>query len=91
MLLAQQREAALKKGAGAGAGAGGGLKLKCIAIHSDIPFEEQLLAFQPAGPGEAKVVIATSKSTHSTPSDALRGTVPRSPSPCPRAHTATPG
>jgi hypothetical protein len=35
------------------------VKLKLIAIHSDIPFEEQMQAFQPAGRGEAKVVIAT--------------------------------
>ena len=49
-----------KQGQGAGK-KGSGLKLKCIAIHSDIPFEEQLLAFRPAAPGEAKVVIATSE------------------------------
>jgi HrpA-like RNA helicase len=33
------------------------VKLKIIAIHSDIPFEEQLQAFQPCGQGEAKVVM----------------------------------
>jgi len=76
----EKNKGAGKKGAGAGAGAGGGLKLKCIAIHSDIPFEEQLLAFQPAGPGEAKVVIATSKSRHSTP---LRPTHREAPCPVP--------
>ena len=36
-----------------------GLKLKVIAIHSDIPFEDQMLAFQPSQPGEAKVIVAT--------------------------------
>ena len=36
-----------------------GLKLKIVAIHSDIPFEEQMLAFQPSMPGEAKVIVAT--------------------------------
>ena len=36
-----------------------GLKLKIIAIHSDIPFEEQMQAFQPSMPGEAKVIVAT--------------------------------
>ena len=36
-----------------------GLKLKVIAIHSDIPFEDQMLAFQPSLPGEAKVIVAT--------------------------------
>ena len=36
-----------------------GFRLKVSAIHSGIPFEEQLMAFQPAGPGEAKVIIAT--------------------------------
>ena len=36
-----------------------GLKLKIIAIHSDIPFEEQMQAFQPSLPGEAKVIVAT--------------------------------
>ena len=32
---------------------------KTLPIHGDIPFEEQLQAFQPAGEGEIKVVIAT--------------------------------
>ncbi|CAM9943012.1 unnamed protein product, partial [Phaeothamnion confervicola] len=32
---------------------------KCLAIHSDIPFEEQLEAFKPAADGEVKIVIAT--------------------------------
>jgi len=31
----------------------------CIPIHSDIPFDEQLLAFEPAAKGEVKVVLAT--------------------------------
>ena len=30
-----------------------------IAIHSEIPFEEQETAFLPAGPNEVKVIIAT--------------------------------
>jgi HrpA-like RNA helicase len=34
-------------------------KYKVIAIHSDIPFEEQEAAFRPAEPNEVKVVIAT--------------------------------
>ena len=35
------------------------LKLKVIAIHSDIPFEEQLRAFDPSKSREAKIIIAT--------------------------------
>ena len=35
------------------------IKYRVSAIHSDIPFEEQLSAFQPASPGEAKIIIAT--------------------------------
>ena len=35
------------------------MKYRVSAIHSDIPFEEQLSAFQPAAPGEAKIIIAT--------------------------------
>ena len=39
-----------KYSSGTGTGSGQGrLRIKCIAIHSDIPFEEQLMAFQPAG------------------------------------------
>jgi HrpA-like RNA helicase len=34
-------------------------RYKVFAIHSDIPFEEQEAAFQPCGPDEVKVVIAT--------------------------------
>lgn len=34
-------------------------KYKVIAIHSEIPFEEQETAFLPAGPNEVKVIIAT--------------------------------
>lgn len=34
-------------------------KYKVIAIHSEIPFEEQETAFQPAEPNEVKVIIAT--------------------------------
>jgi len=32
---------------------------KCLPIHSDIPMEEQLEAFQPAGENEVKIIIAT--------------------------------
>ncbi|CAM9299772.1 unnamed protein product [Chrysoparadoxa australica] len=35
------------------------INYKTLAIHGDIPFEEQMEAFNPAGPGEVKVVIAT--------------------------------
>jgi HrpA-like RNA helicase len=31
----------------------------CLPIHSDIPYEDQLLAFQPVQPGVTKIVIAT--------------------------------
>lgn len=31
----------------------------CLPIHSDIPFEEQMLAFNPPQQGEVKVIIAT--------------------------------
>ena len=31
----------------------------CLPIHSDVPFEEQMAAFEPPGEGEVKVVIAT--------------------------------
>jgi HrpA-like RNA helicase len=34
-------------------------RYRCLPIHSDIPFEEQLAVFNPAAPGEVKVVIAT--------------------------------
>jgi HrpA-like RNA helicase len=34
-------------------------RYKLYAIHSDLPFEEQEAAFNPAGPDEVKVVIAT--------------------------------
>eukprot|EP00978_Attheya_sp_CCMP212_P005350 scaffold11962_cov59-Attheya_sp.AAC.4 len=37
----------------------------CFPIHSDIPFEEQMAAFQPPGPGEVKVVIATNSAESS--------------------------
>jgi len=32
-----------------------GPKYQCLAIHSDIPFEDQLEAFQPASEGRVKV------------------------------------
>ena len=32
---------------------------RCFAIHSDIPFEEQMEAFKPPNEGEVKVIIAT--------------------------------
>jgi HrpA-like RNA helicase len=31
----------------------------CLPIHSDVPFEEQMAAFEPAKVGEVKVIIAT--------------------------------
>ena len=31
----------------------------CMPIHSDVPFEEQMAAFEPAKAGEVKVIIAT--------------------------------
>jgi HrpA-like RNA helicase len=34
-------------------------KTLLLAVHSDIPHEQQLLAFQPTAPDEIKIVIAT--------------------------------
>lgn len=34
-------------------------KTLLLAVHSDIPHEQQLLAFQPTQPDEVKIVIAT--------------------------------
>ena len=31
----------------------------CLPIHSDVPFEEQMAAFEPPKEGEVKVIIAT--------------------------------
>ena len=36
-----------------------GLTFACFPIHSDVPFEEQMEAFEPPKEGEVKVVIAT--------------------------------
>lgn len=36
-----------------------GVKYTCLPIHSDIPFEDQLDAFQLPSPDEVKVIIAT--------------------------------
>ena len=36
-----------------------GVIYTCLPIHSDVPFEEQMAAFEPPGEGEVKVVIAT--------------------------------
>jgi len=36
-----------------------GVAFSCLPIHSDVPFEEQMAAFEPAKEGEVKVVIAT--------------------------------
>lgn len=41
-------------------------QFKVIAIHSDIPFEEQETAFIPAGPSEIKVIIATNAGENSS-------------------------
>lgn len=35
------------------------LKTLLFAVHSDIPHDQQLLAFQPTQPDELKIVIAT--------------------------------
>lgn len=35
------------------------MKTQILAVHSDIPHEQQLLAFQPTQPDEIKIVIAT--------------------------------
>lgn len=40
-------------------GSPNGLTYCTVPIHSDIPFEDQLTVFEPAKPGEVKVVIAT--------------------------------
>jgi HrpA-like RNA helicase len=37
----------------------GDTEYKTLPIHGDIPFDEQMAAFEPAGPGQVKVVIAT--------------------------------
>lgn len=34
-------------------------RYRCVAIHSEIPFEEQESALQPGAPNEVKVIIAT--------------------------------
>ncbi|KAL7553079.1 hypothetical protein ACHAWF_016337 [Thalassiosira exigua] len=31
----------------------------CLPIHSDVPFEEQMMAFEPPKEGEVKVIVAT--------------------------------
>jgi HrpA-like RNA helicase len=36
-----------------------GIKYKCIAIHSDVPFEEQMTAFDALNTGEIKIIVAT--------------------------------
>jgi len=36
-----------------------GVEFVCLPIHSDVPFEEQMAAFEPPGEGEVKVIIAT--------------------------------
>jgi ATP-dependent RNA helicase DHX57 len=36
-----------------------GLTFTCFPIHSEIPFEDQMNVFQPAGPNEVKIIIAT--------------------------------
>lgn len=35
------------------------ITFKCLPIHSDVPFEEQLAVFDPPHHGEVKVIIAT--------------------------------
>lgn len=36
-----------------------GVDFLCLPIHSDVPFEEQMAAFEPPKQGEVKVIIAT--------------------------------
>lgn len=36
-----------------------GIKYKCVAIHSDIPFDDQMMAFDPVKAGEIKIIVAT--------------------------------
>mmetsp|Transcript_8856 Transcript_8856/g.19868 ORF Transcript_8856/g.19868 Transcript_8856/m.19868 type:complete len:2027 (-) Transcript_8856:217-6297(-) len=36
-----------------------GVAFICLPIHSDVPFEEQMAAFEPPKEGEVKVIIAT--------------------------------
>ena len=36
-----------------------GVTFICLPIHSDVPFEEQMQAFEPPQDGEVKVIIAT--------------------------------
>ena len=36
-----------------------GINYRCIAIHSDVPFEEQLTAFDSPSDGEIKIIVAT--------------------------------
>lgn len=36
-----------------------GLSFKCLPVHGDIPFEDQMSVFSEAGPKEVKIIIAT--------------------------------
>ena len=36
-----------------------GKTFTCLPIHSDVPIEDQMVVFQPAGPNEVKIIIAT--------------------------------
>ena len=36
-----------------------GIKYRCIPIHGDVPFDEQMTAFDPLGKGEIKIIVAT--------------------------------
>lgn len=42
-----------------------GLKFVCLPIHSDIPFEDQMVVFQPPGIDEVKIIIATNSAESS--------------------------
>jgi len=42
-----------------------GIAFTCFPIHGDIPFEDQLQAFEPAEPGQVKVIIATNSAESS--------------------------
>jgi len=42
-----------------------GVRYSCVPIHSDIPFEDQMLVFQPSAEDEVKIIIATNSAESS--------------------------
>lgn len=42
-----------------------GIRYSCFPIHSDIPFEDQMLVFQPSAEDEVKIIIATNSAESS--------------------------